>query len=294
MPDLAALIQTGAHNPWLYLPVAIVLGALHALEPGHAKSVMAAFIIAVRGTARQAVLLGTAAAIGHSLVIWGLAIVGLLFGDALILGKAEPWLITISGILICVLALRILRGMPGHHGVHAHDDHHHDHEHDHTGHDHAAHDHSAHDHDHNKDHDHDDHPHATLAPTAAAAVDAHAAHHERQIARYTGRTLSNGEIFWFGLTGGLLPCPSALAVLLVCMQLKAFTLGFAMVVGFSLGLAITLIAVGLVAAWSVQKAQKSSNSRFMALAAKLPYASAGLVMIIGIVMIGHGVMMLRG
>lgn len=280
MPDLAALIQTGTHNPWLYLPVAIVLGALHALEPGHAKSVMAAFIVAVRGTARQAVLLGTAAAIGHSLVIWGLAIVGLMFGDALILSTAEPWLITISGILICILALRILRGMPGHHE--------HDH-HNHTGHDHLAHEHPDQPH----PHDHDEHHHAVPGPTAAPH-DAHAAHHEREIARYTGRTLSNGEIFWFGLTGGLLPCPSALAVLLVCMQLKAFTLGFAMVVGFSLGLAATLIAVGLVAAWSVQKAQKSSNSRFMALAAKLPYASAGLVMVIGIVMIGHGVLMMRG
>lgn len=286
MPDLVALIQTGAHNPWLYLPVAIVLGALHALEPGHAKSVMAAFIVAVRGTARQAVLLGTAAAIGHSLVIWGLAIIGLMFGDALILGKAEPWLITISGILICILALRILRGMPGHHGDHTHDDHHHD-QHDHAGHGHSGHEHTDHTHPHNHD------AHAASAPTAAP-LDAHAAQHEREIARYTGRTLSNGEIFWFGLTGGLLPCPSALAVLLVCMQLKAFTLGFAMVIGFSLGLAITLIAVGLIAAWSVQKAQQSSNGRFMALAAKLPYASAGLVMVIGIVMIGHGVMLLRG
>lgn len=282
MPDLAALIQTGAHNPWLYLPVAVILGALHALEPGHAKSVMAAFIIAVRGTARQAVLLGTAAAIGHSLIIWGLAIIGLMFGDALILGKAEPWLITISGVLICVLALRILRGMPGHHGAHAHDAaHHHDADHQHDHHDHEYH-HAGHDH------------HRTTPTPAAVPLDAHAAHHEREIARYAGRTLSNGEIFWFGLTGGLLPCPSALAVLLVCMQLKAFTLGFAMVVGFSLGLAVTLIAVGLVAAWSVQKAQKSSNSRFLALAAKLPYASAGLVMVIGIMMIGHGVLLLRG
>ncbi len=258
MPDIAVVIQAGAQNPWFYLPIAVLLGALHALEPGHAKSVMAAFIVAVRGTARQAVLLGTAAAIGHSLVIWLLAILGLAFGDALMLEHAEPWLLLASGVLIFGLALRILRGMPGSRGQH-----HHEHDHDH-------------------DHDH--------APPSA---DAHAAQHAIEIARYAGRTLSNWEIFRFGLTGGLLPCPSALAVLLVCMQLKAFTLGFAMVVGFSLGLALTLIAVGLVAAWGVQKTQMGSG-RFLALSAKLPYVSAGLVLLIGLVMIWRGLAIMVG
>ena len=259
MPDIAVVIQAGAQNPWFYLPIAVLLGALHALEPGHAKSVMAAFIVAVRGTARQAVLLGTAAAIGHSLVIWLLAILGLAFGDALILEHVGPWMVLATGMLIVILALRILHAIPRH-GHHDHDDH---------------------DEQDDQDNNHVHHD------------DTHAAQHAKEIARYTGRTLTNGEIFWFGLTGGLLPCPSALAVLLVCINLKAFTLGFAMVVGFSLGLALTLIAVGLVAAWGVKKSQTGSG-RFLALSAKLPYVSAGLVLLIGLVMVGRGLAIVVG
>ena len=73
MPDIHTLIQSGSSSVWLYIPVAILLGALHGLEPGHSKTMMAAFIIAIRGTVWQAVLLGLSAAISHSLLIWVLA-----------------------------------------------------------------------------------------------------------------------------------------------------------------------------------------------------------------------------
>ena len=108
MADIATIIQGGAANPWLYLPAAVLLGALHALEPGHSKSLMAAFIVAIRGTAQQAVLLGISAAIGHTIIVWGLALLGMYLGDKLIVEKAEPWLILITGILIVLLAARLL------------------------------------------------------------------------------------------------------------------------------------------------------------------------------------------
>ena len=63
MPDLTHIIQAGAAHAWLYLPIAVVLGALHALEPGHAKSLMAAYVVSIRGTPRQAALLGLSAAV---------------------------------------------------------------------------------------------------------------------------------------------------------------------------------------------------------------------------------------
>ena len=61
MSTFAELLQQGAAQAWLYVPTAILLGALHGLEPGHSKTMMAAFIVAIRGTVRQAVLLGLAA-----------------------------------------------------------------------------------------------------------------------------------------------------------------------------------------------------------------------------------------
>ena len=71
--DFSQLLQQGTAHAWLYIPVAILLGALHGLEPGHSKTMMAAFIIAVRGTAWQAALLGFCAALSHTLIIWILA-----------------------------------------------------------------------------------------------------------------------------------------------------------------------------------------------------------------------------
>lgn len=65
---------------WLFIPAAILVGALHGLEPGHSKTMMAAFIIAVRGTITQAVLLGVSAAFSHSLIIWLLAGLALHYG----------------------------------------------------------------------------------------------------------------------------------------------------------------------------------------------------------------------
>ena len=62
-------------NAWLYIPAAILLGALHGLEPGHSKTMMAAFIVAIRGTVWQAALLGVSATVSHTALIWILAFV---------------------------------------------------------------------------------------------------------------------------------------------------------------------------------------------------------------------------
>lgn len=271
MPDLATVIQAGAANPWLYLPAAVLLGALHALEPGHSKSLMAAFIVAIRGTPAQAVLLGVSAAIGHTIVVWGLAVLGLSLGDALILDRAEPWLVLASGLLVMLLAARLLRSIRR--AAHAHEDHDHDHDH-----------HHAHHHDADHDRHHAGHAHEADAHAGDAhEADAHAAAHAREIAaRFGGeRTVTNWEIAWFGFTGGLLPCPAAIAVLLICLQIKALTLGVAMVAAFSLGLAITLIAIGLVAAWGTRRAA-AGWSGFDRWAGRLPYISGALVMTLGV------------
>src|SRR6476660_6414294 len=128
MPDLAHILHIGAAHAWLYLPAAVVLGALHALEPGHAKSLMAAYIISIRGTPKQAALLGLSAAVGHTIVVWILVIAALLLGQNLIAEQAEPWLTLLSGVLVVLLAVRMfLRLRAG--SRHNHHDHGHEHHH---------------------------------------------------------------------------------------------------------------------------------------------------------------------
>jgi nickel/cobalt exporter len=123
---------------------------------------------------------------------------------------------------------------------------------------------------------------------APADEDEHSRAHAREWQeRFAGRNVTTGQIFLFGLTGGLMPCPSAFAVLLVCLQLKQFALGFALVLAFSLGLALTLVTVGALAALSVKHATK----RFAGLhklAARMPYASVAVMVCIGLFVMVQG------
>jgi nickel/cobalt transporter (NicO) family protein len=284
MPDIANIIQSGAANAWLLLPTALLLGALHALEPGHSKSMMIAFIVAIHGTAKQAALLALSATLGHTIVVWALALLAWRLGDAGVLERAEPWLLLLGGLLLIGLSLSILRRLvPA--STHSHGHHHHDHSHGH-GHDHA-HDYGhAHGPSHNPEHQ----PHGTFA-----SEDAHAAFHEAQIKKQFTRTtgaVTNGEIAWFGFTGGLLPCPAAFAVLLACLHQKAYGLGIAMVAAFSIGLAAMMVAVGVAAAWGMT-AIKGSTGAFDRFARWAPYVSSAVVFLIGLFAVAQGLRALR-
>jgi nickel/cobalt exporter len=84
-----------------------------------------------------------------------------------------------------------------------------------------------------------------------------------------------------------MPCPAALAVLLICIQLKAFALGVAMVAAFSIGVGATLIAIGLVVVWSSGRLARAWPG-FDRAVARLPYVSAGLVLIVSLIMTAAG------
>jgi len=267
------LAQEGGLHAWLYIPAAIVLGALHGLEPGHSKTMMAAFIIAIRGTVAQAVLLGVCAAFSHSLIIWLLAGLALHYGSQWNAGTTEPYFQLATAVIIIGLAIwmawrtaRDIRAEAGH--GHEHDGHHH-HDHDHS------HEHHTHDHDHS-------HSREDAAAKVAGYQDAHELAHASEIEqRFAGRSVTTAQIALFGLTGGLLPCPAAFTIVLVCLQLKRFALGIAMVFAFSVGLALTLVTVGALAAWSLRHAEK----RFSGLgtvARKLPYLSSAILAAMGI------------
>ena len=239
--DLVSLIQEGSTS-FLYLAVVgLVLGSLHGFEPGHSKTMMAAFIIAVRGTPAQAVLLGVSAAFSHSIVVWILALLALSWGDELIGEKLEPWFVAGSGAVVIAVGLFMLRRAFRRAGAHHH---HHRHR-----------------------HRHDE--------------DAHARGHAREIeTRFAGGRATALQTVGFGLVGGLIPCPAAITVLLLCLGIGQFWLGVGMVASFSIGLAATLVAVGMAAVLGLRYASKrfSGTDRLFASA---PYVSGVLILLVG-------------
>jgi nickel/cobalt exporter len=340
--DFNTLLQQGATHAWLYLPVAVLLGALHGMEPGHSKTMMAAFIIAVRGTVVQAALLGLSAAISHSLIIWALAALALRFGSQWNVETTEPYFLMGTGTIVIGMAVwtlwRIRKGS-GHH-------HHHDESKSLPTPDGAV--------DLNVFEDgvpprfritarshavepvllrtlRDDgnvqsfsfvrHPNfwesnetipephefrveAVLkGPSGESIVavdfteehhhdeadDEHAREHADQIRRrFDGREVTTTQIILFGLTGGLMPCPAALSILLLCLQVKKFTLGFSLVAAFSFGLALTLVTVGVVAAWGMKQVTKRAGT-LSRLANRAPYLSSILLIVLGVVFVLRGV-----
>ena len=264
--DLTALIETGSANPLLLFAIALTLGALHGLEPGHSKTMMAAYIIAVQGTVRQAILLGVSAAFSHSIIVWGLAFIALTWGNELIGEQLEPWFMIFSGVLVLGIAVWML-------WLHMRPKHHHHHHHHHDDHDHA--------------HDHHHH-HPATEGLDDPHLDAHARAHADEIrARLASGRTGTWQTILFGLTGGLIPCPSAITVFILCLHLGQVTLGVTLVTAFSLGLAATLVAVGVVAAVGLKTISKRSPRIDAALAAA-PWISAALIAAIGLLIIWSG------
>jgi nickel/cobalt exporter len=249
-----------------------LLGVLHGLEPGHSKTMMAAFIIAIRGTVMQAVLLGVAATISHSLIVWIVALTGLhFFGGKFSAESTEAPFQLVSGILIIAVALWMLWRTWKHQRdfrkLHSHD-HHHEHHHH---------------HEHNEDREL-----KTLNIISPEYHDAHELSHANQIRHhFSDKNITTAQIIIFGLTGGLIPCPASITVLLLCLQLKKIALGTTLVFCFSIGLAITMVAAGVVAALSVHHIRKRWPI-FSKLARRAPYFSGLLIIAIGFYVSYHG------
>jgi ABC-type nickel/cobalt efflux system permease component RcnA len=272
MANFTTLLSQG--NSWLFVPSAILLGALHGLEPGHSKTMMAAFIVAIRGTLGQAVLLGLAATLSHTAVVWAIALGGLYFGKQWNTETTEPYFQVASAVLIIAVALwmvwRTWRQRA------AFDDH--------------SPDHHGHDHDHDHGHGHDDvrridTGHGVVRPrfrlSSGSGADPHELAHANDIRRrFANREVTTGQIVMFGLTGGLIPCPASITVLLLCLQLKKFALGATLVLCFSIGLALTMVTSGAIAALGVKHASRRFSG-FGELARNAPYFSAAVIVLVG-------------
>src|SRR5215510_9838280 len=236
--DLIATRELTLNVIAVALAVAAALGAFHALEPGHGKTVVAAYLVGSRGTARHALILGLIVTASHTAGVYLLG--GITFYASLhvVPERLYPWVALGSGLTIAALGLSLfVRRLNGR--VDAHGHHHHGHDH-HGGHDHGphhhegglahphgatAHDHAAH------SHSHDDGHHAVAGPPMR--------HHDEP-----GR-VTLGQLWALGITGGIVPCPAALVVLLSALSLRRVGFGLLLIVAFGLGLALVLVAIGL-------------------------------------------------
>ena len=217
--ELIAIPDPGVGAIALALAGAFVWGALHAFSPGHGKTIVAAYLVGSRATARHALFLGLTTTITHTTGVFTLGVITLLASRYIVPDQLYPWLETTSGLLLIVLGLSLFIGrlrrarMPvnDHDHIHSPD---HNHEHGHVHHHHGDED--------------QPHTHSHLPPGADRAP-------------VTWRSL-----LALGISGGLLPCPSALVVMLGAIALNRLVFGLTLIVVFSMGLAGALTAIGIV------------------------------------------------
>jgi nickel/cobalt exporter len=121
-----------------------------------------------------------------------------------------------------------------------------------------------------------------LDVSAPGYQDPHELAHANDIRRrFANREVTTGQILLFGLTGGLIPCPASITILLLCLQLKRIALGATLVLCFSIGLALTMVVSGALAALSVKHVSRRWSG-FGDFARKVPYISGVVIALVGI------------
>ncbi len=237
--SLIARDRTGAGFILVSLLIAMFWGAAHAFSPGHGKSIVAAYLVGSRGTARHAAFLGLTVTVTHTIGVFALGLVTLSLSEFIVPDDLYPWLNLVSALLIVGVGLSVLRWRlrewrrrePAHDHGHGHDHQHgHGHSHDH-GHDHA---------------------------------------------------LSARRLLGIGISGGIVPCPTALVVLLAAISLHRVGYGLILIVAFSVGLAAAMTGIGLLAVTAKKAFERVDfNGGLIRL---LPAVSALVVLGLGLAM----------
>jgi ABC-type nickel/cobalt efflux system permease component RcnA len=204
----------------LALLLAFFWGAVHALSPGHGKSIVAAYLVGTRGTPRHALLLGLTVTITHTVGVFALGLVTLALSEFIFPEQLYPWLNLASALLVVAVGCSVLRARLRRRRSHSH--HHHDHE------------------------------------------------------------LSLRGLLGVGVSGGLIPCPTALVVLLAAISLHRVGYGLVLIVAFSIGLAAAMTGIGLLAVSAKRLAGRLRLDGRVVRA--LPALSAGVVLVLGLVM----------
>jgi nickel/cobalt transporter (NicO) family protein len=236
--DLVTHRDLGLGFVLVAIAVAMFWGAVHALSPGHGKSIVAAYLVGSRGTARHAAFLGVTVTVTHTASIFVLGIVTLYLSHSILPETLYPWLSVVSGLVVVAMGGSILVRRARRLRAASHRHHHaHDHHHGPRGH--------------------------THAPPGA-----------------DGSAITSRSMLALGVSGGILPCPSALVVMLGAIAAHRVAFGLLLVVAFSLGLASTLTGVGLVVVYARRLVDRVPSSGRLVEAA--PTFSAAVITLLGV------------
>lgn len=234
------------------LLAAIFWGALHALGPGHGKTVVAAYLVGSRGTAKHAAFLGLTVTATHTASTYLLGAVTLFASHFIVPERLYPILSLASGLMVIGMGLTLLSGRLRGNSIG---------------------------------------PSSSTAPTAALdrghghnhGFGQHGHSHTRPVPGVSGRPVTWRSLLALGMYGGMIPCPTAIVVLLISISLNRVGFGLLLVVAFSLGLAAVLMGIGFALVYAGRAFSRVSCFRGSGmLAATIPIASAALVIAAGL------------
>jgi ABC-type nickel/cobalt efflux system permease component RcnA len=243
------------------LAIALGLGALHALEPGHGKTLAAAYLVGPRATAWHAVFLGLSVTVTHTSSVFLLGLITLFLSDIIVPERLLPWLGLASGLIVVSLGIQmvvtrlrasIAGATTGHThygtGVHSHSD-------------------------------------GTVH------------HHSTAYGPGSSEPMGWRTTLMVGISGGLLPCPAALVVLLSAIGLGRLGFGLLLIVAFSAGLAVVLSLVGLITLysrrWLQGTARLQASTHVQWLSRSLPTIGGLLVISAGLLLLYHALPVFR-
>jgi nickel/cobalt exporter len=224
------------------LAVAFGLGAVHALSPGHGKTIVAAYLVGTRGTARHAIFLGGLVTFTHTISVFFLGLTTLFLSQYVLTEQIFPILGAISGGSIvwigAMLLYKRVQVLRGHHSHHHH-------------------------------HGPGGHSHVPEGEVTLASLIA------------------------LGVSGGLVPCPSALVLLLSSIALGRVALGLLLLVAFSAGLAVVLMAIGIIVLYAKHLLPDSRKTANHAAFRVIPVVSAAIIVCLGLIMTGVSLGVIR-
>jgi ABC-type nickel/cobalt efflux system permease component RcnA len=239
LDGFANTLASSNDHGWLLLLLfgaAFGWGALHALSPGHGKSMVAGYLVGSKGTPRHAAILGLTVTATHTLAVFALGLVTLFASQYILPEDLYPWLGVVSGLMVVTIGLAVMRSR------------------------------------------------FLRWRRARAQVAGHSHEHGHSHAPAEDQPLTMKTLLALGVSGGAIPCPSALVVLIAAISQHRIGLGMGLIFAFSLGLAATLTLVGLVVLYGgrlVARLRPEHSIFGSRLVGALPAASASIIVLAG-------------